>query len=162
MSAPGPPGQPGQNERRQEAILEIIINRMDSQIRIEFELVNQRMSWLMVAQSFLFIAYATVWVGLSREVNIILSKLTLIIPSIGIAMAILVRIAIWAAHNIVSHVKDERARFEKEHPAYKDYRISVHRKELEHKLGNFPAQILPFLFIASWAALLYWTINPSQ
>ncbi len=150
-----PPG----SQKQPEAGLDITINRLDNQIKAEFEVINQRMTWLMVAQSFLFIAYANVWVGLSRGFHMILSKLAVIIPLIGIAMAILVRLAIWAAHSVVSQVKDERARFENDHPAFKDYKISVHRREIEHRLGNLPAQILPFVFIVAWAGLLFWTIR---
>lgn len=160
MAETEPPGKPDlpESPKQQAARLDNTIDRLDSQIRAEFEVINQRMTWMMVAQSFLFIAYANVWVGLSRGFHTILSKLAVIIPLIGIAMAILVRLAIWAAHSVVSKVKDERARFENDHPAYKDYKISVHRKEIEHRLGNLPAQILPFVFIAAWAGLLFWTI----
>lgn len=151
---------PGENQEQQEALLNITISRLDSQIRAEFDVINQRMTWLMVAQSFLFIAYANVWVGLSRGSHSMLWTLSVVIPSIGIAMAVLVRLAIWAAHSVVSRVKDERTRFEQDHPEYARYRISVHRRQMEHRLGNLPAQILPFVFIAAWAGLLYWTLNP--
>jgi hypothetical protein len=159
MPVPVQSGQCNSNESRkeQEVSPDVIINRLDNEIRAQFDLINERMSWLMVAQSFLFIAYANVWVGLSRGVHPMLSKLSVIIPSIGIAMAILVRLAIWAAHRVVSQVKDERARFENDHPAYAGYKISVHRKQFEHKLGNLPAQILPFVFITAWSGLLYLT-----
>lgn len=151
---------PGKNQEHQEALLNITISRLDSQIRAEFDVINQRMTWLMVAQSFLFIAYANVWVGLSRGSHLMLWTLSVVIPSIGIAMAVLVRLAIWAAHSVVSRVKDERTRFEQDYPEYARYRISVHRRQMEHRLGNLPAQILPFVFMAAWAGLLYWTLNP--
>lgn len=158
LATPNRP-DPAESPTHREAGPDVTITRLDSQIRSEFDVINQRMNWLMVAQSFLFIAYANVWVGLSRNFNAILSKLSIIIPAIGIIMAIIVRLAIWAAHIVISRVKDERTRFEQGHPAYTDYQISVHRKQKEHRLGNLPAQILPFVFIAAWGALLYWTIG---
>jgi hypothetical protein len=155
-----PPGSSdlAEGPTRQEASPDFTLGRLDSQIRVEFDVVNERMTWLMTAQSFLFIAYANVWVGLSRGSGMILSKLAVIIPLIGIAMAILVRLSVWAAHSVVSQVKDERNRFEEIHPVYREYKISVHRKQKEHRLGNLPAQVLPFVFIVAWAGLLYWTM----
>lgn len=147
------------SQQPREASPDLTIARLDSQIRSEFDVINERMTWLMVAQSFLFIAYANVWVGLSRDFNPILHRLALIIPAIGIVMAIVVRVAIWAAHKVISQVKDERARFEHDHPTYTAYRISVHRRQKEHLLGNLPAQLLPFVFIAAWGALLWWTVG---
>src|SRR4051812_34736202 len=66
-----------------------------SQLEHEDNLVSQRLSWLLAAQSFLFTAYAISLNGpLQLRVERLANKLTTVLPLVGLCTAVLLWITI--------------------------------------------------------------------
>lgn len=139
------------------------IQRTDTQIRSEFDLVSHRMSWLMMSQSFLFIAYANLMSGLSNigldHLHKPLFGLCYIIPIVGMLMTIFVGVGIHAALSVANKLKNERKRFELNHPTLCTlYKTTVHRDWWEHIAGNVPSYCLPSMFFLAWVVCFVWFI----
>jgi hypothetical protein len=141
--------------------------RFDSQIRIEYELIGHRMSWLMVSQSFLFAAFATAAHSIASQTSngsgvvplaqrILLPTCILwLVPILGAAAAICAPAAIFAAKSVILELKTKRDELEEEASrAYKYDIVGVPRSAIEHKLGNLTSLALPPLFFSAWLLLL--------
>jgi len=134
------------------------LTRLDSQLKIEYELIGHRVSWLLVSNSFLFGAFV---VGLNNAslnggIQKLIHILILAIPVIGLASSVLVALAVRAAHEVVSEFKVVRDRVEEEaHRAFSYERLGVHIKSWPHIVGNWPPMLLPPLFAVVWARVLY-------
>ncbi len=153
--------------------IQFILNRIDTFIKTQYELISQRMTWLVMSQSFLFIAYANLmnksnghnfpltFYALPKIPDEIPCLLTWIIPVIGILMASLVIISIRAAHHVIVRLKTMRIAYEEKHQSdcmvlsNKDYKpISVSLLDWEHCDGNMPAICLPYILLLAWCLVL--------
>ena len=127
-----------------------------SQIEHEDNLINQRLSWFVASQAFLFSAYAILLNAPSQvrlqsfatQQNILFS----IIPVVAIGMSILIYITVIAAllamanlrRLLESHMKEEESALL---PPVQGYRQTF-------LLGQASPVLIPFLFIISWIVLL--------
>jgi len=143
--------------------------RLDSQLKIEYELVGQRVSWLLVSNSFLFGAFVVSLNNMSANANNMCSDarihrlihiLFLAIPIIGLVSSVLVALAVRAAHEVIFELKVVRDRVEEEASRALAYeRLGVHIKSWPHIVGNWPPVLLPPLFAVVWATILYQAVG---
>jgi hypothetical protein len=125
-----------------------------SQIEHEDNLINQRLSWFVAAQAFLFSAYAILLnapaqVRLQRfatQQEILLS----LIPLVAIAVSILIYITVIAAllamanlRRLLKNHMEDSALF----PPVQGYRQTF-------LLGQATPILIPFVFMSSWIVLL--------
>ena len=127
-----------------------------SQIEHEDNLINQRLSWFVASQAFLFSAYAILLNAPSQvrlqsfaaQQNILFS----LIPVVAIGMSILIYITVIAAllamanlrRLLESHMKEEESALL---PPVQGYRQTL-------LLGQASPVLIPFLFMISWIVLL--------
>lgn len=127
-----------------------------SQIEHEDNLINQRLSWFIAAQAFLFTAYAIL---LNAPTEMRAQKfatqqdlLFLLVPVVAIGMSILIYTTIIAAMIAMTNLrrlleskvkKQERADL----PPVQGYRLTV-------VLGQVAPILIPLLFIVVWILLL--------
>ncbi len=127
------------------------LTRCDSQIRIEFDLIGYRMTWLMTSQSFLFTAF-TVCVN-ALQPHMIAKWLQFVIPLVGLISACLVALSIRAAHRVIEKLKPARAALEKTaSPKFEALGVDVGSRD--HADGNLPSRVLPWVLFSAWLLLL--------
>jgi hypothetical protein len=126
-----------------------------SQIEHEDNLINQRLSWFVAAQAFLFSAYAIL---LNAPSQVRLQRfatqeiLFSLIPLVAIGVSILIYITVVAAmlamanlrRLLEGHVKEEESALL---PPVQGYRQTL-------LLGQASPILMPFLFMISWIVLL--------
>jgi hypothetical protein len=127
-----------------------------SQIEHEDNLINQRLSWFVAAQAFLFSAYAILlnapWqVRLQRfatQQEILFSLIPLVAIGVSILIYITVVAAMLAMANLrrllEGHMKEEESALL---PPVQGYRQTL-------LLGQASPLLMPFLFMISWIVLL--------
>jgi len=132
------------------------LTRFDTQLRIEFDLIGHRMTWLVISQSFLFSAFATALRSIEDEgTRHAVKVLRRLVPELGILSALLAGVAIIAAHMVILRLK--RRRDQLEEIAEKEFnyeRLGVGSSTWPHWLGNAASVVLPWLLIVVWARLL--------
>jgi hypothetical protein len=127
-----------------------------SQIEHEDNLINQRLSWFVAAQAFLFSAYAIL---LNAPSQVRLQSfatqqeiLFILIPLVAIGVSILIYITVIAAMLATANLR----RLLKTHMNEKDSAllppVQGHRQTL--LLGQASPILIPFLFMISWIVLL--------
>jgi len=131
-----------------------------SQIEHEDNLINQRLSWFVAAQAFLFTAYAIL---LNAPSQVRLEEfarqhevLVFLIPLVAIGMGILIYITIIAAMLATANLR----RFLKTHMDEKDSALlpPVHGYRQTLLLGQASPILIPLLFMSSWIVLLIKTL----
>ncbi len=134
--------------------LEFRLKRFDELIRIEFDLVGYRMTWLMTSQSFFFAAFALCAVTSGTPYPIIVFALLITLPLIGALSAHLVSRAIDAAHKEIVKLKDGRDRLEGDAGLHGYEKLGVSSDSHIHEYGNSPSRRLPLLLVISWCIAL--------
>ena len=132
--------------------------RLDSQIKVEYELIGHRVSWLLVSNSFLFAAFVVALGNSSLDANTqkLIRILVLALPVIGLVSSVLVSLAVRAANEVVHELKKARDFVEEQASRFYEYeRLGVHIKSWPHIVGNWPPALLPPLFAIVWLTLLY-------
>jgi hypothetical protein len=127
-----------------------------SQIEHEDNLINQRLSWFVAAQAFLFSAYAILLNAPSQvRVRSFATQqeiLFILIPLVAIGVGILIYITVIAAMLATANLR----RLLKTHMNEKDSAllppIQGHRQTL--LLGQASPILIPLLFMISWIVLL--------
>ena len=132
------------------------LNMIAAQIMHEDNLIGQRMSWLVISQSFLFGTFATL-VGLRvvvSEAAGAVRLLIILIPLVGVMLPVLVLVAMGAATYAISQWRAERDRI-LEMPEAKqlDWPRLKHQSRV-----NLLGQLLPFAvslgFLLAWIVIL--------
>lgn len=153
----GPPAAGGPPVLTEESC-RFRLGRFDGQIRIEFELIGHRMTWLVISQSFLFSAFATT-LGLADRADGVghaTKALRLLLPWLGMLAALLAGIAIAAAHAVIIRLKGRRDDLEQEAERAFGYdRLGVSGSTWPHLFGNAASVLLPWVLVAVWAFLLW-------
>jgi hypothetical protein len=72
------------------------LSRCDTQIRIEFDLIGYRMTWLMTSQAFLFAAFTVCVTAPQPRLILLAHWLQFVLPTVGVISALVVAIAIGA------------------------------------------------------------------
>ena len=88
------------------------IARLGEGLKAEFDLIAGRMSWLVIAESFIFSAFATAIASYRTDHPLVglLRYLGWVLPFVGMLLAACVYVAILAALNAVDVLKDQRDR----------------------------------------------------
>jgi hypothetical protein len=143
-----------------EEMLRFRIKRLDDQIRVEFDLIGHRMTWLVISQSFLFSAVSlTVNNSVNPSAVKISELLRWLIPIIGIITCISVGLATFAARSVINKLKRQRDPLESQDPTdYQLESIGVRSSSWEHKIGNIPSLILPWVLCIAWFLVFLWNI----
>jgi len=134
------------------------LKRLDDQIRMEYDLMGQRMSWMVISQSFLFSAVAlTANNSVDPSMRKVLSLLRLLMPFVGILSCLFSMAAIFAARSVINRLKTLRNRledlFEQQNGDGFD-RLGVRQTDWQHSFGNFPTSFLPLTLIGVWLTIL--------
>jgi hypothetical protein len=138
-----------------ETLIIAKLNLIASKIAHEDGLVGQRVTWLVMSQSFLFGAFAALLVGVTQGGVLapLLKLLELVIPFIGILLPFMVLLAVGAATGALSRWRAERARILAT-PEGK----ALDWPHVEHRLGLLFGQLLPpaaaLGFMLAWVVIL--------
>ena len=137
-----------------DQMLQYRLSRFDAQIKLEFELVGYRMTWLMTSQSFLFTAFTVCVTAAAPPMPSVAKAIQYIVPIVGMLSSFLVALAISAAHRVVERLKPARQSLE-EIATLRGYeRLGVDADSRDHASGNLPSKLLPWVLAASWGVLL--------
>ena len=130
--------------------------RLDAQIRVEYDLIGHRVSWLLTSNSFLFAAFVVGLNNTSLSAKCLIETLMFSLPVIGLVSSLLVWFAVFAANSVISKLKELRDTVES--VATSDYgfeALGIKVIDWPHRIGNWPPFILPPLLAIIWACLLY-------
>lgn len=122
----------------------------------ELDLVNYRMMWIVVSESFIFSAFTTAAVNYVPErmfLKKVVSYLLVVMPLLGIFLAGIAIPAISAAHSAVRRLKEQRDALERRLPEHLRIRM-ISWKDRENWMGNLPPRFIPWAIILSWVTLL--------
>ena len=139
-----------------EVLLIARLNKIDAEIRHEDNLISQRVTWLVISQSFLFGTFATL-VGQRTVVGAATGAvrlLLILIPIVGVFLPLLVLVAMGAASYAMRQWRAERDRIcEMPEAKHLDWPHLRHSRQVT-VLG----QLLPFAvsigFLLAWLAIL--------
>ena len=135
------------------------IARLGEGLKAEFDLIAGRMSWLVIAESFIFSAFATATASYRPDHPLAgrLRYLGWILPFIGMFMAACVYVAILAALSAVHTLKNQRDRMMAGLPSrLRIDLISAHSRE--QLWGNLPTHTIPALLLLVWAVAYLFAI----
>jgi hypothetical protein len=128
-----------------------------SQIEHEDNLINQRLSWFVAAQAFLFSAYAIL---LNAPSEVRLERfatqqkiLFFLIPLVAIGASILIYITVVAAMLAMANLRRLLEGYMKEEESALLPPVQGYRQTL--LLGQASPILMPFLFMISWIVLLF-------
>lgn len=149
MSIPKSPSEESLNRR---------ILRLDSQIKIEYDLIGHRVSWLLASNSFLIAAFAVVLNNSSPNgsLNWRLAQLLMwLLPITGSISCIVVARAVSAAHSVINELKKQRDPVEDLAAKLYSYeRLGVSQQTWYHIAGNRPPTFLPLVVACVWGTVL--------
>ena len=127
------------------------IARLAEGVKSEFDLIAGRMSWLVIAESFIFSAFAAA-ISSYRPDHPMAAELIYLLwvmPLVGMLMSACVYIAILAAHSAVGNLKGQRDRMIERLPA--DLRIDlISTGSREQAWGNLPTHVIPPILFLIW------------
>lgn len=132
--------------------------RLDAQIRIEYDLIGHRVSWLLVSNSFLLAAFAVSLNNSSPPGSVnsrLIQILVWLLPVIGIVSCYVVAHAVRAAHAVINELKGLRDPLEdlaSKHFSYE--RLGIGKQTWYHIAGNRPPTLLPWVTAIVWVAVL--------
>lgn len=149
----GGPANPSDESTISTDALRFRLTRLDTEMRTAFDVLNQRITWLMISHSFLFSAFVSL-VGKPPE-SIIAQHLTWLVPVLGVVSALLVGIAAVAKDSIIRSIKEKRRNLEKE--AIREGYEPLEGKGWAHWAIYLPSSVLPWLLLALWVLILVLT-----
>lgn len=135
------------------------LKRIDEQIRMEYDLMGQRMSWMVISQSFLFSAIAlTANSSVEASMRKVIDLLRILIPFVGTLSCLFAIASIFAARSVINRLKNLRSSLEDtlyvQNNEDKFYKLGVRQSEWQHSFGNFPTSFLPFTLACIWLIIL--------
>lgn len=135
------------------------LKRLDEQIHIEYDLMGQRMSWVVISQSFLFSAIAlTANSSVDISMRKVIELLRLLVPFVGILSCLFSMAAILAARSVINRLKSLRNSLEDSLNLQNGEdgfdKLGVRQTEWQHSFGYFPTSFLPFTLICVWLIIL--------
>jgi hypothetical protein len=128
------------------------IARLGEGLKAEFDLIGGRMSWLVIAESFIFSAFATATASYRPDhpLALLLRYLGWILPFVGMFMAACVYVAILAALSAVDTLKNQRDQMMAGLPSQlRIDLISAHSRQ--QVWGNLPTHTIPPVLLFVWA-----------
>ena len=132
------------------------LNRLGIAVDKELDLINYRMMWIVVAESFIFSGFATAAVNYIPDhlpLKNTVGYLLMLMPLLGIFLVGIAVPAISAAHSAVRRLKEQRDNLERRLPQH--LRITlISWKDRENWMGNLPARFIPWAIMVIWFVLL--------
>jgi hypothetical protein len=116
----------------------------------ELTLISERMSWLVISESFIFSAFTVAVANFEKAV--VLHALAYLTPLVGSLLTLLVYPALLAVHSTATRLKGERGRFEFKLP--EALQVKLLASEREHFGGSVPAFAIPVMLILAWSVIL--------
>jgi hypothetical protein len=141
---------PNNQTTDESALLLTQLTRLGAAIDKELTLMSERMSWLVISESFIFSAF-TVAVA-NHEKGMVLSALAYLMPLVGFLLALLVYPGLLAAHITAKRLKAERHQFELRLPEALQVRLLAPKRA--HLLGSVPAFVIPVMLVLVWSAII--------
>ncbi len=133
------------------------VARLHEGVKAEFDLIAGRMSWLVIAESFMFSAFAAASSSYRTDHPLIreLQYLIVVLPFVGMFLSACVYTAILAAHRAIGILKYERDRMIARLPS--GLRIDLISNESQVQWwGNVPTHIIPpVLFLIWFGAIVF-------
>jgi hypothetical protein len=151
-SRPMPYNDPNNQTAEETAHLLTQLTRIGSAIDKELTLISERMTWLVVSESFMFSAY-TMAVA-NHDKAIVLNTLVYVMPLVGLLLALLVYPGLLAAHFTAKWLKQERHQFELRLP--EGLQVKLLAPKQAHVLGSVPAFVIPVMLILVWGVVMWW------
>jgi hypothetical protein len=127
-----------------------------AQIEHEDNLINARVIWMVISQSFLFTSFATALNSPAKTEDQFFPKLHTwllwLVPGVGIALSCLVGISILSSLHRLRATRDFFAHY----PTDKrnDRFPPIESTTLHDSIGPVPPVTIPVVFILAWGALL--------
>jgi hypothetical protein len=128
------------------------IARLGEGVKAEFDLLAGRMSWLVIAESFIFSAFATATASYRPDhpSTGVLLYLVKVLPFVGMFLAASVYVAILAALSAVNTLKNQRDRMMAGLP--NQLRIDlISSRGRNQWWGNVPTHVIPPVLFVVWA-----------
>lgn len=133
------------------------LQRLDAQIKIEYELIGHRVGWLLFANSFLLSAFV---LALSKEPKgaaydgRAVEMLLWLLPIFGVMACSLVFFGVVAAHISINQLKDKRDTLENSCDICGFEKLGVQQNDWKHVVGNLSPTLFPILLGLIWGLLL--------
>jgi hypothetical protein len=127
------------------------IARLAEGVKSEFDLISGRMSWLVIAESFIFSAFAAATSSYRPDHPLadVLRYLLSVLPLVGMLLVVCVYVALLAAHSVVGTLKSQRDRLIATLPArLRIDLISGHSRV--QWWGNVPTHVIPPVLFVVW------------
>jgi hypothetical protein len=134
------------------------IARLGEVLKAEFDLLAARMSWLVIAESFIFSAFATASASYRPDhpAVSVLRYLVWVLPFVGMLLAVCVYVAIFAAQSAVRSLKRQRERMMAGLPPHLQIDL-ISATSREEWWGNVPPLVIPPVLFLIWVgALVAW------
>jgi hypothetical protein len=128
------------------------IARLGEGLKAEFDLIAGRMSWLVIAESFIFSAFATAIANYRPDHPAAggLRFLAWVLPFVGMVLSLTVYVAILAALSSIDLLKSQRDRMMAGLPV--QLRIDlISAKSRQEWWGNLPTHVIPPILLLVWA-----------
>ncbi len=131
------------------------LNRLDGLSKLELDLVNYRNSWLVIAQSFMFTAFAaTLTVSV---VNPAFARfavaLRIIFIVLGFVLSLVILVSVWAAASMMSKLSRHREQLE---PLSKQAEFQwppLGNNSIEYHCGQAGGYAVAVVFLCAWLAV---------
>jgi hypothetical protein len=136
------------------------IARLGEGLKAEFDLIAGRMSWLVIAESFIFSAFATAIASYRPDHPVAggLRFLAWTLPFVGMFLAVFVYVAILAALSAIDSLKLQRDRMMAGLPA--QLRIDlISTQSGKQWWGNLPAYVIPPVLFLVWTAMYIFALG---
>jgi hypothetical protein len=131
------------------------VARLAEGVKWEFDLIASRMSWLVIAESFIFSAFATAIANYRPDhpQTAGLGYLIRVMPVVGMFLVAIVYVAIMAAHRAIYTLKTEREIMIGRLPLQLRIDLIATGSRVQ-KWGNLPTHTIPPLLFAVWAGAM--------
>jgi len=142
-----------------EAALIARLNMIAEEIRHEDNLIGQRMTWMVISQSFFFGTFAT----LAGEATVVKSEsgavrlLLLVIPLVGVFLPLLVLVAMGAAHYAIAQWRAERDRLFELPEARQLHWPRLKNSKMVSRLGQLLPVAASVGFMLAWLLIMITT-----
>jgi hypothetical protein len=136
------------------------IARLGEGLKAEFDLITGRMSWLVIAESFIFSAFATAIANYRPDHPVAggLRFLAWTLPFVGMFLAVCVYVAILAALSAIDTLKVQRDRMIAGLPSQLRMDLIAAHSRTEW-WGNLPAYVIPPVLFLVWAAAFVFALT---
>lgn len=134
------------------------LTRIETHLKNEFDLIGQRVSWLLATNAFLFTALMLNINHLNDEhapYTLTIKYASILLAILGIGSSFLTFLSILGAYIVVHKVKKTRKHVEADAATqFQHDLIGVHNEDCPHWMGHIAPFLLPWLLIVVWMLIL--------